>query len=132
MSKIGISFTPSGGSAFNIIFSDFLDNAIPRSYMGGAQFSQSANGASIISGPAYRDKYIWIIDVLMTKEKALEVDALFRAWDGDRAQGLPAACGVIDQTFGPEVQANAIFGTPPTFTRMSPILVGVSFALNEV
>lgn len=133
MSKIGISFTPSGGSpVYNILFSDFMDNALPRSYSGAATFSQSASGSSIVTGPAYRDKYIWVIDVMLSKEKALELDSLFRSWDSDRSQGLPAAVGLIDQTFGPDVTANAIFSTPPSFVRTSPILMGVTFALSEV
>lgn len=133
MSKIGISFTPSGGSpVYNILFSDFMDNALPRSYVGSTAFSQSANGSSIITGPAYRDKFIWVIDVMMSKDKALELDSLYRSWDLDRSQGLPAAVGLIDQTFGPDVSANAVFSTPPTFLRTSPILVGVTFSLSEV
>ena len=133
MSKIGISFTPSGGSpVYNILFSDFMDNALPRSYVGSTAFSQSANGSSIITGPAYRDKFIWVIDVMMNKDKALELDSLYRSWDLDRSQGLPAAVGLIDQTFGPDVTASAVFSTPPTYVRTSPILVGVTFALSEV
>jgi len=133
MSQIGVSYTPSGGSpVYNFVFDNFGDNALPRSYQGSASFTQSANGASIIAGPAFRQKYIWAIASIVPKEKAALFDEMFQAWDTDRSTGLPAAVGVTDQTFGPSVSTSAIISTPPTYSRMGPRLMLVAFSLIEV
>lgn len=133
MSQIGVSFTPSGGSpVYNFVFDNFGDNALPRTYQSTASYSESANGTSIISGPAYRQKYIWVISSIIETPLAANFDSLFQSWDTDRAKGLPAACGITDTTFGAIVDTNAIFSTPPSYVRMGPRLTLVSFALTEV
>lgn len=133
MSQIGVSFTPSGGSpVYSFVFDNFGDNALPRTYQSTASFSTSANGTSIISGPAYRQKYIWAFSSIITKEEAAQFDAMFQAWDSDRAAGLPAALGVTDETFGATVSTSAIVSTPPSYVRMGPRLTMVAFALTEV
>ena len=68
----------------------------------------------------------------MQPDDAIDFEAMFRAWDGDRAQGLPAACGIADTTFGPQLDTNAVFVTPPSFTRMGPGYTMVAFGLLEV
>lgn len=129
---IGISYTADSGGAYNFQVDNFGDNAMPRSYTGSVSFDMSANGANILGGPAYRQKYQWVIATLMPTVVAKEFDAMFQAWDADRAAGLTAACGVTDQTWGPVVDTDAVFVTPPTYTRMSPQLTMVSFGLQEV
>jgi hypothetical protein len=133
MSQIGVSFTPSGGSpVYSFVFDNFGDNAMPRNYQAGASFSQSVNGTTILDGPAYRQKYIWVISSLVDRTEAVQIDEMFQAWDTDRASGLPVACGVTDETFGPTVTTSAVFSTPPTYVRMGPKFVMVSFGLTEV
>ncbi len=132
MSQLGISFTPAGGTELSFVFKNFGGNEIPRTYQSAASFSFSANGTSILGGPAYRQKYQWVMSSVVEKAEAEEIDTLFQAWDTDRAEGLPAACGIIDQTFGPEVSANAVFVTPPSYVRYGPRLMLVSFGLEEV
>lgn len=133
MSQIGVSFTPSSGSPiYSFTFDNFGDNSLPRTYQSNVSFSQSANGTSILDGPAYRQKYIWTISSIVDTTYAVQVDAMYQAWDSDRSAGLPVACGVIDQTFGPEVNTSAVFSTPPSYVRLSPALTLVSFALTEV
>ncbi len=133
MSQIGVSFTPSGGTpVYSFTFDNFGDNSLPRTYQSTASFSQSANGTTILGGPAFRQKYLWVISSLITTVKAAEIDEMFQAWDTDRANGLPAAVGVTDTTFGPVVNANARISTPPTYSRMSPVLTMVTFGLTEV
>ena len=133
MSQIGISFTPSGGSpVYSIVFDNYGDNALPRNYQSEASFSQSANGTTILGGPAYRQKYIWVISSLVANTKAFELDAMFQAWDTDRSAGLPVACGITDETFGPSITSNVVFSTPPTYVRMGPQFTMVSFGLTEV
>ena len=100
--------------------------------MGEIDFSQSASGASIIGGPPYLHKYQWVISTIMDTTDALQFDAMFRAWDTDRAAGLNAACGISDETWGATVNTSAVFVSTPSYTRLSPILTLVSFGLMEV
>ena len=132
MSQIGISFTSSGGPLYSFVFTNFGDTEMPRSYRSSASFSQSANGTTILGGPAFRQKYQWVLSSIVETVEAEQIDLLFQAWDADRAQGLPAACGIVDQTFGPDVSTSAIFVTPPSYNRLSPVLTLVSFGLEEV
>ena len=133
MSQIGVSFTPSGGSpVYSFVFSNFGDSALPRSYQSEASFSQSANGTTILDGPAYRQKYIWVFSSIIPTSEAVQLDAMFQAWDTDRSNGLPVACGVTDETFGSTVTTSAVFSTPPTYVRMGPQFTMVAFGLTEV
>ena len=130
--KIGISYTASAGTVYNFEIDNFGDNAMPRSYVGSASFDLSANGTSILGGPAFKQKYQWVISTIMQTPDAQDFDAMFQAWDTDRAAGLTAACGVVDETWGPDVTTNVVFVTPPSYTRLSPALTLVSFGLQEV
>ena len=133
MSQIGVSYTPSGGSpVYRFIFDNFGDDALPRSYQASASFSESANGTSIVSGPAFRQKYVWVISSIVTKVEAESIDQMFQAWDTDRATGLPAAFGITDNTFGPSLSTSAIVSTPPSYVRMGPQFMLVSLGLSEV
>lgn len=130
--RIGISYTPEGGSAYNFQIDNFGDNAMPRSYIGSVSYDMSANGANLLGGPAYRQKYQWVISTIMNTADAQSFDSMFQGWDADRAAGLSAACGIVDETWGPDVETDAVFVTPPTYTRLSPSLTLVSFGLQEV
>lgn len=129
---IGISYTAQGGSVYNFQINNFGDSAMPRSYLGSASFELSANGASILGGPAFRQKYQWVISTIMETALAEAFDLMFQDWDTDRGAGFNAACGIIDQTWGSNVDTNAVFVTPPSYTRLSPTLTLVSFGLQEV
>lgn len=133
MSQIGVSFTPNAGSpVYSFTFSQFFGADLPRTYQSIAAFKQSANGTSIITGAPYRQKYIWAVSAPITTAEAASFDAMFQAWDTDRSAGLPAAVGVIDQTFGATVNTSAVISTPPTYIRMSPTHMMVAFGLTEV
>ena len=133
MAQIGLSYTPSGGSpVYNIVLDNFGSQSMPRTYEGSASYSDSANGAAILGGPAYLQKYIWAVSSLVASTLALEFDEMFRAWDTDRASGLPAVCGIADTTFGPQVDTQVLFITPPSYTYMGPKLTMISFGLKEV
>ena len=130
---LGISYTPSGGSpVYNFLFDNFGDNAMPRTYVGSISYDMSANGASILGGSAYAQKYQWVVSTIMDTTDALSFDAMFQAWDADRASGLAAACGIADETWGPQINTNAVFVTAPSYTRMGPQLTMVSFGLQEI
>jgi len=132
MKTIGLSYTPQGGSAYNFILDNFGGNEMPRIYESSATFTRSVNGANLMGGPAVTQKSQWVISSMMPEQSAFELDAMFRSWDADRALGLPAAIGITDRTFGPEISANAVFITPPTYTYISPTLTLVSFGLQEI
>lgn len=133
MSQIGISYTPSGGTpVYNFVFSEFSGADLPRTYQSSVTFNSSSNGAAIVSGPAFRQKYLWAISSPLTAAEAADFDAMFRAWDTDRSNGLSAAVGIIDQTFGDEVNSSAVFSTAPTYTKMGPNYFMVAFGLTEV
>lgn len=131
--RLGISYTPSGGSpVYSFHIDNFGDNAMPRSYVGEISYEMSASGANLLGGSAYAQKYQWVISTIMDTADALSFDAMFRAWDTDRAAGLTAACGVVDETWGADVTTNVVFVTAPSYTRMGPKLTMVSFGLQEV
>ena len=133
MSQIGVSFTPNAGSpVYSFTFSEFSGAELPRTYQQTTSFTQSANGASIITGAPHRQKYIWAVSAPMLTTDAATFDAMFQAWDTDRASGLAAACGVVDETFGTTVNASAVISTPPSYRRMSPTHTMVTFGLTEV
>ena len=133
MASIGVSFTPDSGSpVYSFVFRNFGGNEMPRTYTGTASFSQSSTGTTILGGPAFVQKRIWAISSLIETTEAEQFDVMFQAWDADRANGLPVACGVTDNTFGSTVNANAIFSTPPSYTRAGTQYTIVSFGLTEV
>ena len=132
MARIGISYTSqNGGVVYNFVLDNFGGFEMPRSYESSTSFTDSANGASLLTGPAYKQKYQWVISTVMPDSSALNFDSMFRSWDEDRGEGLPVACGLTDTTFGPQVDANVVFVTPPSYTYMGPALTLVSFGLKE-
>jgi hypothetical protein len=131
--SIGISYTPSGGSpVYSFLFENFAPGELPRSYSNSTSFSFSANGSAIVSGSAGQQKRIWAISGPLPTSQAVSFDAMYRSWDLDRGNGLAAAVGIIDKTFGPDVNTSALITTPPTYARMGPKFVLVSFGLTEV
>ena len=69
---------------------------------------------------------------MLDTDKAEELEALYAAWDADRAQGRPVAVGITDATFGSVVTGSATFTTAPTFTYASCRKTIVSFGLMGV
>ena len=134
MDQIGVSYTTSGETpvVYSFTFNQFTDDGLPRAYANSATFEASAAGTSVLGGPAVRQKYIWAISSPITNAEAEQFDAMFRAWDQDRAAGLPAACGVADETFGGTVTTSAVFSTAPSYSKFGPAMMLVSFGLTEV
>ena len=131
-SRIGISYTPSGGGSYNFLFDNFVDRILPRAYAGQYNYELSVTGAQVMSGAAFEDKYVWTIACYVTETEALQFDQMYQAWDADRATGQTAAVGVADETFGPTVNGSAIFLTPPRIDRLSPKTYLLSFGLQGV
>jgi hypothetical protein len=133
MAQIGVSFTPSAGSpVYNIIFDNFGSTDMPRTYQQGADFDRSAMGTNILTGPAYRQKYMWAMSSIVPTSQAESFDEMFQAWDTDRSAGLPVAIGVSDTTFGSTVNTSAVISTAPSYVRLSPTHTLVSFGMMEV
>jgi hypothetical protein len=131
--RIGLSYTSQADSTvYTLLFSQFTGEDLPRSYVGNASFSTSANGTTVLGGPAYRQKYIWGISAFVTPSEALTLDAMYRAWDLDRSTGAGVACGVTDELFGASLTTSAVFSTPPSYVRLSPSTWTVDFGLSEV
>ena len=131
MSQIGLAYTSQGGTSHNFVIDNFGGNDLPRTYQASAEYGSSANGAVLQSGPAFRQKYQWAISTIMSKSDAADFDEMFTDWDADRAAGYPVACGITDETFGAVVNGSVVFGTPPSYTRLGPGLMLVSFGLLE-
>lgn len=133
MSQIGISYTPSGSTTvYSFSFSQFVDAALPRSYVGSTVFSFSGTGAAIVSGSTSVQKRIWAISSPIPTNEAESFDEMYRAWDTDRANGIAAAVGIVDQTFGATVSSSAVFSTAPTYSQFGHAYMVVSFGLTEI
>lgn len=132
MASIGLSYTSQSSGSYNFVFRNFGGNEMPRTYTDTATFAQSANGTTILGGPAYQQKRLWAISSMIPTTEAENFDAMYRAWDADRAAGHPVACGITDDTFGATVNTNVIFSTAPTYMRAGPQYTVVSFGVTEV
>ena len=133
MASIAIAYTGGNPSnSYNIVFDEFLSDDIPRTYDASASFGRTASGATSLDSRAGRQKFIWGISILVPSATAQSLDNLFQAWDYDRAQGLAAACGLVDQTFGSSVSTNGVFSSPPSYRYTSCTHYEVSFGLTEV
>ena len=133
MSSITVSYTPVAGSpTYAAEFSEFAASALPRSYSEVGTFTVSAPGATVLSGPPIRRRYQWTVSAPLTYAGAASVDAMFRAWEEDRANGALVALGIVDTTFGGTVTSSAVFTSPPIFDQYGPANMLVSFSLTEV
>lgn len=133
MSGIAIAYSQQlgGSGSWNVVLEQFTSPDFPRTYAADVKWERTGSGALAVSGPRYRQKYIWTIDCIILADQALELDALYQAWDYDRAFGLSVACGIADRTFGPELTTNAAFSVPPKYTYAAGNTI-VSFGLQEV
>ena len=134
MASITISYTAQHGAntAYSITLDQFSGDDVPRSFVGGFSFDNSANGTSILAGPSYQQKRIWSISVPVTQADTQVLYNMFKAWDTDRAEGLPVACAIVDNTFMESISANAIFSTPPSFSKLGGYGFIADFAMTEV
>jgi hypothetical protein len=132
MSQIGVSYTPSTGSPYSFLFSEFSGSELSRTYNNLIAFKASANGASILTGPAFTQKYIWAISTVILTTTAESFDEMFKDWDIDRSNGLAAAVGITDTTFGTTVDTSAVFSTAPSYSRLGPKYTSLSFGLTEI
>ena len=129
--SIGLAYSGTG-DAYNVVFKDFTGAGIPRQYESTAEFGRSSSGATSLGGSSSRQKYIWAISALITKEESIVLDQMFRSWDSDRADGYPAGCGLTDETFGDSLTTTVVFTTPPSYIYLNKSVVQVDFGVVEV
>ena len=135
MAGIAIAYTTQAvglSQTYNIVFTDFTSQDLPRQWENAASFGRSQTGALLQQGPRFSQKYIWTIDCLIDTDVAEDLNALYAAWDYDRSLGMSVAVGITDATFGEPIQSQATFSTAPTFTYASPRKTIVSFGLTQV
>ena len=134
MGSITLSYTAQHGAstAYSLEIKQFAGEDLPRSFQGTFSFNSSANGTSILAGPSYQEKRIWAISSPMQEADLQVIYNMFKAWDQDRADGLPVACAIVDDTFIETVSANVVFSTPPSFTKLGGYGFQVDFGMTEV
>jgi hypothetical protein len=133
MSSIGVAYSAqSGGASYNVVFSLFSGAELSRTYAPGASFERGASGQQLIQGRPGRQTYIWAVSARLDELKAKELDDMFKAWDVDRGNGLPAAVGITDETLFDSLTTAAVFTTPPSFIKSGPNHFTVSVGLTEV
>ena len=134
MASITISYTAQHGAntAYSLEIKQFSGEDLPRSFQGGFAFDSSVNGTSILAGPSYQEKRLWAISAPLNDADTATLYNMFKAWDTDRAAGLPVACGVVDDTFVETVSSNAIFSTPPSFSQLGEYGYIADFGMTEV
>ena len=101
MASITISYTAQHGAntVYSLEVKEFSSEDLPRSFLGAFAFENSANGMSILAGPSYQEKRVWAISAPLEDAEVQTLYNMFKAWDQDRASGLPVACAIIDDTF---------------------------------
>ena len=121
-------------STYTLNFSEFMATDLPRQFVSESNLALSAQGAQIYSGAPFAAKYVWTVDVPVTKQVAQDIVAAFQAFETERANGLLPTVAVDDYTFGSRVTASAVFTTPPAISKfgLSTTHVLVTFGLSQV
>ena len=132
MASIGLAYVAQDSVSHNVVINRFTEGAIPRTYDGTAAYGRTTSGGTTVASRSGRQKYIWAISAPLSRADALKVDAMFKDWDGDRANGYASAVGVTDQTFGSSLSTTAVFSTPPSYEYLSKHFIVVTFGLTEV
>ena len=134
MDGITLSYTAQHGAntVYSIALKTFGDSSVMRARQQTTSTSSSANGTTVLAGSSYAQKSLWNVVAIDTKANVLTIDEMYAAWDKDRADGLAAAVGVNDTTFGAAVVTSAVFPNSPQFTKLGENLYEASFVLTEV
>ena len=121
-------------STYTLTFSEFMATDLPRQFVSESNLALSAQGAQIYSGAPYAAKFVWTIDVPVTKQVAEDLISAYQEFEAERANGLLPTVAVDDYTFGSRVTGSAVFTTPPAISKfgLSPTHVLVTFGLSQV
>lgn len=128
-----IALTYSSTTSYTMTVAHFLSNELPASIQPLTSIDYSTAGAPYATGPSYRQRYLWTLEVVMDFQQFDYAMALWRQWDSDRALGLAALVDVVDTTMPSTISGNAWFVDPPKATRMgSSRLLAVTMSLAQV
>ncbi len=132
---IGITLT-YGGNAVRL--ERFSGGGAQRSYVDSATLNFGATGSAIQSGFTRSVRRLWTVSTLAKKEQAFALQALYEAWDTQRATGAIATVQLRDEVTVADPAAPllkvTVFSEPVTMELVgngSP-LYRVSFGLSEV
>ena len=134
---MAIGITLTFGTA-SVRLERFSGGGAQRSYVDSATLSFGATGSAIQSGFTRSVRRLWTVSTLATKEQAFALQALYEAWDTQRAAGAIATVQLRDEVTvanpaAPLLKAT-VFSEPVTTELVgngSP-LYRVSFGLSEV
>jgi hypothetical protein len=132
MSAVAIAYSPQVGTTYNFVFTEFLSDALPRSYVNSTNFDISALGTTILTGAPYQQKRIWAINALLPVTDLDSFEQMYKDWDMNRSQGNTVALGFTDATLGSIITATVVFSTPPTFSKFGPNYLAVAFGVTEL
>jgi hypothetical protein len=129
--SLSLAYESSEGEEHAVGVSQFSGGDLPRSYLQQAKLDFTSQGGAILGGPVRRQRMLWAATAYVTADEAHDLDALYLAWDADRAAGLAAVVAITDNT-GPvgTITASAIFTTAPKFSRSGSAWLA-SFGLTE-
>ena len=120
----------------SVTFDKFSGEDLPRAYLGQASLEFSAIGVAYGTGPSKKQRKIWSIASYVTKQQALDLMAIFEAWDQERSTGINTAeVDITDELLGSTVNAKAFFTDPPVVSKLAGgnnAMFLLTFALTEV
>lgn len=121
-------------SSYDLTFSEFLNDALPRTFVSTAALRTSATGSQVMSGAPFAARYIWAISAHLSASDAESLMNMFKAFDDTRSTGQLPVIAVDDYTFGSRVTGSAVFTTAPSISRAGAQkgFVQVDFAVSEV
>lgn len=130
---ITISYTGQQAQGVTAVtIKNFLGTTRPRGYQDNNSIDFAITGSTFITGPSYRNKYLWAVNTLLSSADADTLETLFENWDSDRGAGYTAAVNVVDATTTTTKNSSAVFSTAPVFERSGPNNWSVAFGLTEV
>lgn len=132
MASFSIGYTSQEEVLYEMTFRQFTTEEVMRTYQPTVNFERTIGGTNVLTGPAEVSKFIWGVSGVTDKAIGLQVDAMYRAWNLDRASGIAAAIAVLDETWGDIGTRSAVFTTPPSFAYVNNLYVIASFGLTEV
>lgn len=128
-----VKLTYSSSTSFSLTMGIFLSNELPAQIQPLTTIEYSTAGAPYATGPSFKQRYLWTLEVLMDFQQFDYAKQLWAQWDTDRASGLAALVDVEDTTLPTTIAGNAWFIDPPKATRMgSSKLLAVTMSLAQV
>ena len=123
----------TSSTSFELEMGVFLSNELPATPQALTTLEYSTAGAAYASGPSFRQKYLWTLEVVQDFQQFDYARQLWQQWDTDRSSGLAALVDVLDTTLPTSIAGNAWFVDPPKASRMgSSRLLAVTMSLAQI